>query len=52
VLEVTCDRIQASKRHKSGYAMRFPRILRLRHDKSVEEIDTLSTVQKLVEHGN
>lgn len=52
VLEVTCDRIQASKRHKSGYAMRFPRILRLRHDKSVEEIDTLTTVQKLVEHGN
>src|SRR5215813_7812868 len=49
VLEVTCDRIQASKRHKSGYAMRFPRILRLRHDKSVEEIDTLSTVRRLAE---
>lgn len=49
VLEVTCDRIQESKRHKSGYAMRFPRILRLRPDKSPEEIDTLSTVQKLVE---
>jgi DNA ligase-1 len=52
VLEVTCDRIQPSKRHKSGYAMRFPRILRLRHDKTADEIDTLSTVQKLVEHGN
>ncbi|HXD34502.1 MAG TPA: ATP-dependent DNA ligase [Pyrinomonadaceae bacterium] len=50
VLEVTCDRIQESKRHKSGYAMRFPRILRLRPDKSPEEIDTLTTVQKLVEH--
>ena len=48
VLEVTCDRIQESKRHKSGYAMRFPRILRLRPDKSAAEIDTLSTVQKLV----
>jgi DNA ligase-1 len=51
VIEVTCDRIQASKRHKSGYAMRFPRILRLRPDKRPEEIDTLSTVQKLVEQG-
>jgi DNA ligase 1 len=49
VLEVTCDRIQESKRHKSGYAMRFPRILRLRPDKSAAEIDTLTTVQKLVE---
>jgi DNA ligase-1 len=51
VLEVTCDRIQESKRHKSGYAMRFPRILRLRPDKPPEEIDTLATVQRLVEQG-
>jgi len=49
VLEVTCDRIQESKRHKSGYAMRFPRILRLRPDKPAEEIDTLATVKRLVE---
>jgi DNA ligase-1 len=35
VLEVTFDRVQESKRHKSGYALRFPRILRLREDKSV-----------------
>ena len=48
VLEVTFDRVQESKRHKSGYALRFPRILRLRGDKSVEEIDTLETVRRLV----
>lgn len=48
VIEVTFDRIQESKRHKSGYALRFPRILRLRPDKKASEIDTLETVQKLV----
>ena len=48
VIEVTFDRVQESKRHKSGYALRFPRILRLRPDKNVSEIDTLETVQKLV----
>jgi DNA ligase-1 len=48
VIEVTFDRIQESKRHKSGYALRFPRILRLRPDKKPSEIDTLETVQKLV----
>jgi DNA ligase-1 len=48
VIEVTFDRVQASKRHKSGYALRFPRILRLRPDKLPSEIDTLETVEKLV----
>ncbi|MCA1604628.1 MAG: DNA ligase, partial [Acidobacteria bacterium] len=48
VIEVTFDRVQASKRHKSGYALRFPRILRLRPDKKPNEIDTLETVQRLV----
>ncbi len=48
VIEVTFDRVQESKRHKSGYALRFPRILRLRPDKKPNEIDTLATVQKLV----
>lgn len=47
VLEVTFDRVQPSKRHKGGYALRFPRIVRLRPDKNVEEIDTLDTVQRL-----
>jgi DNA ligase-1 len=48
VIEVTFDRVQESKRHKSGFALRFPRILRLRPDKKPSEIDTLETVQKLV----
>lgn len=48
VIEVTFDRVQASRRHKSGYALRFPRILRLRPDKKPGEIDTLETVEKLV----
>ena len=49
VIEVTFDRVQPSKRHKSGYALRFPRILRLRPDKAPTEIDTLETVRRLVE---
>ena len=49
VLEVTFDRVQPSNRHKSGYALRFPRIVRLRPDKNVEEIDILETVRKLAE---
>ena len=49
VLEVTFDRVQESKRHKSGYALRFPRILRLREDKTVAEIDTVEAVRKLTE---
>ena len=51
VIEVTFDRVQPSKRHKSGYALRFPRILRLRPDKSAAEIDTLETVRRLVATG-
>jgi len=49
VIEVTFDKVQPSKRHKSGYALRFPRILRLRPDKSAGDIDTLETVRRLVE---
>ncbi len=49
VLEVTFDRVQESKRHKSGYALRFPRILRLRDDKTPDEIDTLEAVRKLAQ---
>lgn len=47
VIEVAFDRVQPSPRHKSGYALRFPRIARLRPDKPVSEIDTLETVAKL-----
>jgi DNA ligase-1 len=49
VLEVTFDRVQESKRHKSGYALRFPRILRLRSDKTAAEIDTVEAVRKLMQ---
>ena len=51
-IEVTFDRVQPSKRHKSGYALRFPRILRLRPDKKTSDIDTLETVRRLVEASN
>jgi len=47
VLEVAFNNIQKSKRHESGYALRFPRILRIRRDKPVSEIDTLENVAKL-----
>ena len=49
VLEVTFDRVQPSSRHKSGYALRFPRILRIRTDKPPTEIDTLDAVKRLAE---
>ncbi len=47
VLEIAFDRIQESKRHKSGYALRFPRIARIRDDKSVREISTLDDVRRI-----
>jgi DNA ligase 1 len=50
VLEVAFDSIQHSARHLSGYALRFPRIVRIRDDKPVEEIDTLERVAELYEH--
>jgi DNA ligase-1 len=48
VLEVAFDTVQPSARHKSGYALRFPRIVRWRTDKPIDEIDTLDTVRALV----
>lgn len=47
VLEVAFDGIQQSSRHKSGFALRFPRILRWRRDKSPAGADTLDTVRRL-----
>jgi len=47
VLEVAFDSIQRSERHASGFALRFPRIVRIRDDKPVEEIDTLERVEQL-----
>jgi DNA ligase-1 len=49
VLEVAFDSIQHSKRHASGYALRFPRIVNIRDDKPVDEIDTLQRVGELYE---
>lgn len=49
VLEVGFDGIQASPRHKSGFALRFPRILRWRQDKQPADIDTLDAVRALYE---
>ena len=54
VVEVAFDVIMRSTRHKSGFALRFPRIARLRLDKPADEIDTLATVTRLYEglqHG-
>jgi len=47
VLEVAFNNMMRSSRHESGYALRFPRILRLRTDKSADEIDTLETVGEI-----
>jgi len=47
VLEIAFDSVQASNRHDSGLAMRFPRIKAIRRDKRPEEIDTLAYARKL-----
>jgi DNA ligase-1 len=49
VLEVAFDGIQKSSRHKGGFALRFPRIVRWRKDKTAHEIDTLGRVRELYE---
>ncbi len=48
VLEVAFDAVQRSARHKSGVAMRFPRIHRIRWDKPAAEADTLETLLGLI----
>ncbi|MDR5694333.1 MAG: ATP-dependent DNA ligase [Armatimonadota bacterium] len=50
VLEVAFDAIQRSDRHDSGFALRFPRIKRIREDKSPEEISTVEDVRRIYEH--
>ncbi|MEO5885864.1 MAG: ATP-dependent DNA ligase [Candidatus Limnocylindrales bacterium] len=55
VVEIAFDVIVRSKRHGSGFSLRFPRIHALRPDKSVEDIDTVATVTSLYEglqHGS
>ena len=48
VLEVAFDSIHESRRHKSGLAMRFPRISRIRTDKPAREADTIEALRKHV----
>ena len=52
VLEIAFDSIRPSDRHSSGLAMRFPRIVRIRPDKSPEEIDTVARARNLVKSGS
>lgn len=47
ILEVGFDGIQRSDRHESGFALRFPRILKIRTDKTIDECDALETVEAL-----
>lgn len=49
VLEVAFDGVQKSARHKSGFALRFPRILRWRRDKRPEQCDDLERIRQLFE---
>jgi DNA ligase 1 len=49
VLEVAFNNMMRSDRHESGYALRFPRIVRLRPDKLPEEADTIETVRQIFE---
>lgn len=52
VFEIAFEGIQASPRHRSGIALRFPRMLRWRQDKTVDEIDTLDGLKSLLAwHG-
>ena len=48
VLEVAFDSIHASRRHKSGLAMRFPRISRIRTDKPAAEADRVETLIRMI----
>ena len=48
VVELGFEGIQASPRHNSGIALRFPRMLSLRWDKPVDEADSLSTLREYV----
>jgi DNA ligase-1 len=48
VFEIAFEGINASPRHKSGVAVRFPRMLRIRHDKPLHEADSMMTLRELI----
>ena len=52
VLEVAFNNMMRSDRHDSGYALRFPRIVRLRRDKSAEEADTIERAREIFEQNS
>ena len=52
VLEIAFDAAQRSNRHKSGVALRFPRVARIRRDKPAEEADRLDTLMALIPGGS
>ena len=52
VFELGFEGINHSPRHKSGIAVRFPRMLRIRHDKPLHEADTLATLEALMQPGD
>lgn len=50
IIEIGYEEIQKSPSYSSGYALRFPRVIRIRNDKSVEEASTINDVKKLFEN--
>jgi DNA ligase-1 len=52
VFELAFEAIQKSTRHKSGVAVRFPRILRWRDDKTIKDADSLKTIHELLDSQN
>ena len=52
IMEIGFEDIRKSTRHKSGFAVRFPRIMRWRHDKELDEIDTLKRLQHLLKKSS
>lgn len=51
VLEIAFDGVQRSSRHKSGVAMRFPRVRRIRWDKPAADADSLPTLTRMIDGG-
>jgi len=52
VFEIAFEAIQRSTRHKSGVAVRFPRILRQRFDKTIEQADSLQAIHDMLDTLN